>query len=119
MDFILFLLPGLVALMIVFWLINTVPKVFSWSKDKSNEVYELTKPKIEEFSTKVKDLTASEEKKLLNIDNKFFEIAQEELNSDKKIEGLWIKAGLLSENNIEIQKSLYIKLRAKELSNDK
>tara|TARA_B100001989_G_scaffold139457_1_gene99007 strand:- start:655 stop:1014 length:360 start_codon:yes stop_codon:yes gene_type:complete len=119
MDFILFVLPGLVSLMIVLWLINNVPRFFSWSKNKSSEVYEFTKPKIEEFSTKVKDLTASEEKKLLNIDNEFFEIAQKELNSDKKIEGLWIKAGLLSENNIEIQKSIYIKLRAKELFNDK
>ena len=114
MDFILSLLPGLVALMIVLWLINTVPKVFSWSKDKSNEVYELTKPKIEEFSTKVKDLTASEEKKLLNI--VAWWIAQM-LYDDKKIEGL--RKAIISENNIEIQKSLYIKLRAKELSNDK
>ena len=63
-------------------------------------------------------LTKSEEDQLMELDEKYFQIASEELELNTQNQGLWIKVGTMTEGNIEKQKAFYIKQRAKQLSEE-
>ena len=63
-------------------------------------------------------VTKSETEQLLDINDKYFEIALDEIESNSQKQGLWIKLGALAEGNTEKQKALYIKHRAKQLSEE-
>ena len=63
-------------------------------------------------------LAKSEEDQLMELDEKYFQIASDELESNTQSQGLWIKVGTMTEGNIEKQKAFYIKQRAKQLSEE-
>ena len=109
-------------LLIVFIILGIIGTLYFYSK----KIAIKAKPKIEStaYSAGVKTkkifskITKSETEKLLDINDKYFEIAAHEIESKTQQQGLWMKAGVLAEGNIEKQKALYIKHRAKQLSEE-
>ena len=65
------------------------------------------------------NITKTEQEKLLEIDNKYFEQANKEIEEGSQNQGLWLKSLSLVEGDENKQKSLYIKLRALELNKQK
>mgnify|MGYP000297653754 FL=1 len=116
MEFIGIFLAGLIGIIVVFFFINLAEK----TAKKGKEVYTKHKPSIEKASkkalSKVKDIAKSEEEKVVGIDDDHFKQALQEIEDGKQKEGLWIKCLSLSEGDELKQRSLYLKLRAKELS---
>ena len=108
-------LSSLVGLLIALWIMNLIGKGI----DKTKKVYKESKPAVKKSLSSLKDLTKSEQQKIIDIDDKFFAIAKNELDSGKLQEGLWVKCELMAEGNESKAKSLYIKYRAKQLDENK
>ena len=118
------LMGGLVGaggfLLLAFIILGVIGTLYFYSK----KIAVKAKPKIEStaYSAGVKTkkifskLTKSEMEQFLEIDDKYFQIATDEIESNTQQQGLWMKVGALAEGNIEKQKALYIKHRAKQLS---
>ena len=58
----------------------------------------------------------TEEEKVLEIADEFFESASEEISQNAQKPGLWLKSLALAEGDESKQKAIYIRLRAKQLS---
>jgi len=63
-----------------------------------------------------KEMTKSKERKLLEIDNVYYEKASNEIENNNQDTGLWLKSMSISDGDINKQKAVYIRLRAKQLN---
>jgi len=108
-------IASLVGLLIALGIMNLIGK----GVDKTKKVYKENKPAVKKSLSSLRDLTKSEQQKIIDIDDRFFAIAKNELESGKQQEGLWVKCELMAEGNEMKAKSLYIKHRAKQLDENK
>ena len=110
------LFQGLVAGGVLGILIVFIKAIIS----SSRTVYERAKPKIETVIKETKNnyhnISKSTEDKVLEVDDIFYEKANNEVETNSQIQGLWIKAGVLAKGDSSLQKIEYIKLRALQLS---
>ena len=110
------LFQGLVAGGVLGILIVIIKTIISSTKT----VYEKAKPKIEtvikETKNNYNNISKSTEDKVLEIDDILYEKANNEVETNSQIQGLWIKAGVLTKGDSSLQKIEYIKLRALQLS---
>tara|TARA_B100001123_G_C14608499_1_gene748867 strand:+ start:115 stop:513 length:399 start_codon:yes stop_codon:yes gene_type:complete len=118
---------GGAALGIIGGIIALIYKAGRSAAEKTSEIYTKNKPKIEAAKEVAKGegkrlfekITKTEQEKLLEIDNKYFEQANKEIEEGSQNQGLWLKSLSLVEGDENKQKSLYIKLRALELNKQK
>ena len=99
----------------------------NFNREKTSEIFSENIPKIEAASEVAwgegkrifENITKTEQEKLLEVDNKYFEQANKEIEEGSQNQGLWLKSLSLAEGDENKQKSLYIKLRALELNKQK
>jgi len=77
-------------------------------------------PKMREIASKSKtaigNMSKSKEEKLLAIDDEFFATASDEILQGTQVKGLWAKALALADGDEKKQKAIYVRLRAKKMS---
>ena len=77
-------------------------------------------PKVREIASKSKtaiaNISKSKEERLLAIDDKYFAAASDEILQGTQVRGLWAKALALAEGDEKKQKAIYVRLRAKQMS---
>ena len=110
---------GGIALAILGAFLVLIIRLIRAAADKTKEIYVKNKPNIDAAKTEGKriyeNITKSEQQKLLEIDNRYFEQANKEMEEENQDQGLWIKSLTLAEGDKSKQKSIYLKLRAIEL----
>ena len=66
----------------------------------------------------IENIAKTPEDRILEIDDTYYEQALKEVEENTKNQGLWIKAGIITNDSLPMQKTEYIKLRAKQLSEE-
>jgi len=80
------------------------------------------KPKFDKIAEKgsavLSRVSKTDEERVLEIDDIFFETAEYEVEHNGQNSGLWIKTSVLAEGDKAKQKAIYIRLRATQLSDE-
>ena len=98
---------GGVVLGIIGGIIALIYKAGRAAAEKTSEIYTKNKPKIEAAKEVAKGegkrlfekITKTEQEKLLEIDNKYFEQANKEIEEGSQNQGLWLKSLSLVEGD--------------------
>jgi hypothetical protein len=102
---------GAFALAVLFYLFYLVANNLIPNIDKIKTSLKKTKRNVGNIAKTPVD-------RILDIDNTYYEQALKEVEENTKIQGLWIKAGIITNGSLPLQKTEYIKLRAKQLSEE-
>lgn len=105
---------------VAFYLYRGAKKAKKAAAPKVEHFKKTTLPKARNFAARtgasISGRVRTEEEKVLEIADEFFESASEEISQNAQKPGLWLKSLALAEGDESKQKAIYIRLRAKQLS---
>ena len=103
--------------LLIYWAVKKAQKA---AEPKVKHLRKTTLPKVGKFAAKtgaaISNRGKTDEEKVLEIEDEYFEAAANEISQNTPSKGLWLKSLALAEGDETKQKAIYIRLRAKQLS---